>query len=169
MKIVKYVMLAGLMIAAAGCGGTDPLKSAARTATGTVKGILTTSQRGEYLVRAKEGDVEAMYRLGEAYCCGYSGVLNTQKALDWFCRAARKGHVAAQLEVSKIHSAEYGLQTLGVPPDYALALMWFELATSSGRLFDDPYKKRLMRMVRPAQIAKSRELRKNWKEGKCEI
>ncbi len=169
MKSVKFFLLAGLMIAAAGCAESNPLKSATRATVGTVKGILTTSQRGEYLARANEGDIESMFRLGEAYCCGYSGVLNTRKALDWFCRAARRGHVEAQLEISKIHSADYGLQTLGVPPDYTLALMWFEVATSTGRLFDDPYKKRLMRKVRPAQIPKARELKKNWKEGKCEI
>lgn len=167
--MAKSVFLAVLLVAVVGCGGSDPITSTARTAVGTVKGILTTSQRGEYLARANEGDVEAMFRLGQAYCCGYSGVLNTQKALDWFCRAARKGHLEARLEISKIHSADYGLETLAVRPDYALAFMWFELATSSGRLFDEPYKRRLMRKVRPAQISMARELQKNWKEGKCEI
>ncbi len=168
MKIARIVLLAGLVMAAAGCRN-NPIKSAARASIGSVKSVLTTPQRRERLARAKEGDVHSMFLLGQAYCCGFGGLLDTRKALEWFCRAARKGHLEAQLEVSKIHSGDYGLETLGVPPDYALALMWFEVATSSGRLFDDPYKKRLKRKIRPAQVPRVRELRKNWKEGKCEI
>lgn len=169
MKFARFVLLAGVLIVIAGCGWSNPFKSAARTAVRTVKGVLTTSQRGEYLARAKEGDANAMFLLGQAYCCGFGGVLDTRKSLDWLCQAARKGHGEAQIEISKIHSADYGLETLGVPPDYALALMWYEQGTASGRVFDEPYKKRLMRKVRPAQVPRARELRKNWKEGKCEI
>ncbi len=169
MKIARFVLLAGVLIMIAGCGWSNPFKSAARATAGTVKGILTTSQRGEHLMRAKEGDVQSMFLIGKAYCCGFGGLLDTRQALDWLCRAARKGHAEAQLEVSKIHSADYGLETLGVPPDHGLALMWFELATSTGRLFDDPYKKRLMRKVPPAEISRARELMKNWKDGKCDV
>lgn len=168
MKLVMGLLLLGLLMAISACG-TNPIQSAGRATVGTLKGALTISERGEYLARANEGDVEAMYRLGEAYCCGFGGLLNTKTALEWFCKAARKDHAQAQLEISKIHSGHYGLETLGIPPDFTLAYMWFDQSQTSGRVFDEPYKKRLMRRVGDAQMKKAREMQKEWKKARCEI
>ena len=161
----RTAALAALLTLAAGC----VVEEAARTAVGNVKGLLDLDKRSEKEALAKEGDLDAHFALGQSYCCGAGGFLSTRKALKWYCTAARKGHLESQIEVSKIHAGEYAWRTPGLRPDRALALMWLEHALSSGRIFADPYQKRLMAKVSPGGVTRAAGMRKNWRSARCEI
>ncbi len=59
------------------------------------------AERIKWTAKAKADDADAQYRLGNAYCCGASGYFQTQKAIDWWCKASRKGHIEAQKALIK--------------------------------------------------------------------
>ncbi len=162
---IRGIFLAALVALATGC----VVREATDTVVSNVRGLLGGGARSENEGRAKEGDVSSQFALGNSYCCGAAGFVSTKTALKWYCMAARQGHLVAQIEISKIHAGEYALRTPTVRPDRALALMWLEVALSSGRIFADGYRKRLMARVSPEEAARARRMRKNWKSARCEI
>ena len=50
--------------------------------------------REQLTPRAEQGDTQAQFDLGEAWCCG-TGFYSTEEALKWWCRAAASGHEGA--------------------------------------------------------------------------
>jgi TPR repeat protein len=168
MKIAKFLFLLGLLIAAAACHN-NPIQTVGSVTRGTIEGALTSAERRENEDRAREGDVQSMYRLGRSSCCGVGGILSTRTALKWFFKAARKGHAESQLEISKIYAGNYGLKTIGLRADFTLAYMWFEQSQTSGRVFAEYFRRRLMRRVGAEQIKEAREMKKDWKNARCEI
>ncbi len=46
--------------------------------------------------KAKKGEPEAQFRLGNAYCCGKNGFFDTQEAIKWWCKASQQGHLGAK-------------------------------------------------------------------------
>ena len=61
------------------------------------------------------------------YYIGQSMLQNNAKAAAWYRKAADQGFDYAQFDLG----AAYEDGGLGVPQDYALAYMWFNLASSS--------------------------------------
>lgn len=55
--------------------------------------------RQRYADSAEQGDMNAQYELGVAYCCG-TGFYSTAEAIKWWCRAAKQGHEPA---LQKLH------------------------------------------------------------------
>ncbi|MEE9257654.1 MAG: hypothetical protein V3V56_10870 [bacterium] len=162
---MRGIFLAALVALAPGC----IVRDATDTVVSNVRGMLGEGARSENEARAREGDVPSQFALGNSYCCGAAGFVSTKTALEWYCKAARQGHLEAQIEISKIHGGEYALRTPTVRPDRALALMWLEVALSSGKIFADDYRKSLMARVSPEEAARARRMRKNWKSARCEI
>jgi TPR repeat protein len=94
---------------------------------------------------ANAGDARAQYKLGMAHCCtiaGSMGVLNNQKATEWFCKAAAQNNADAQYELGRIYSgdlvrgingpAKIGALLTKQPENKVLALMWLGLAATNG-------------------------------------
>lgn len=94
---------------------------------------------------AMAGDVEAQMKMGDAHCCtiaGSAGVLNNQKATEWYCKAAKQGETRAFHELGRIYSgdlvrgmngpAKVGAMLTTQREDRPLALMWFNLAAAAG-------------------------------------
>ena len=157
--------MAALVALVPGC----VVRDVADTAVSNVRGMLGGGARSENEARAREGDIPSQFALGNSYCCGAAGFVSTKTALKWYCMAARQGHLEAQLEVSKIHGGEYALRTPTVRPDRALALMWLEVALSSGRIIADDYRRRLRARTSPEEAARARRMQKNWKSARCGI
>lgn len=94
---------------------------------------------------ALAGDVKAQMKMGDAHCCtiaGSAGVLNNQKATEWYCKAARAGEPRAKYELGRIYSgdlvrgmnapAKLGALVTTQRENKPLALMWFNLAAAAG-------------------------------------
>lgn len=59
-------------------------------------------ERHHWQAQAEEGDPEAQYRLGNAYCCGNGdGFFDTQKAIEWWCKAVKQDHEKAKQALSQ--------------------------------------------------------------------
>ncbi|PKQ08204.1 MAG: hypothetical protein CVT72_00345 [Alphaproteobacteria bacterium HGW-Alphaproteobacteria-11] len=94
---------------------------------------------------AEAGDVEAQMKMGDSHCCtiaGSAGVLNNQKATEWYCKAAKAGDPRAKYELGRIYSGDL-VRGMNAPAKAAamlttqrenkpLALMWFNLAAAAG-------------------------------------
>ena len=78
--------------------------------------------------RAEHGDADAQYRLGSMYDYGQGFLQDLQddvEAVKWYRLAAKQNHVEAQLVLGYRYQ-----RGEGVPRDYVLSYMWFELAVS---------------------------------------
>ena len=71
----------------------------------------------------KQGDVEAMYRLGECYADLYGVRNNDRKAFLWFKRAANRGHEEAMWNVGLFYQ-----RGIGVKKNLDLAAEWYDKA-----------------------------------------
>lgn len=85
--------------------------------------------------RAQSGDIDAEYQLGQQYA--NSAFPRTPEAIYWLCRAAREGHVPAQLELAMLYAkdAKTGNSTLADGPrlsNWGSAYFWYTAAASQG-------------------------------------
>lgn len=53
---------------------------------------------------AEHGNAEAQYRLGLSYCCGLGKGYNNEKAFNWFCQSAKRGHSQSMFEVGQMYA-----------------------------------------------------------------
>lgn len=136
-KIIR--LLAGAMVLSgilSGCAAVA-IQGASRAADNAT--ILSNEDA------ATAGDAEAQMKMGDAHCCtiaGSAGVLNNQKATEWYCKAARQGESRAFYELGRIYSGDL-VRGMNGPAKAAallttqrenkpLALMWFNLAAAAG-------------------------------------
>ena len=78
--------------------------------------------------RAEHGDADAQYRLGSMYDYGQGFLQDLQddvEAVKWYRLAAKQHHVEAQLVLGYRYQ-----RGEGVPRDYVLSYMWFDLAVT---------------------------------------
>lgn len=130
---------------------------------------------------AAAGDVAAQMKMGDAHCCtiaGAAGVLNNQKATEWYCKAARQGDRRAKYELGRIYSgdlvrgmnapAKLGALVTTQRENKPLALMWFNLAAEAG---DDDAARKAARlsedMTAPERLQASVR-QQDWRNQACE-
>lgn len=94
-----------------------------------------TESKSELKQRAQAGDIEAQYRLGERYANSAFG--KDAAAIYWLCRAAKDGHVPAQLNLAMLYEedAKTGKQTAsqkGQLSNLGNAYFWYTAAASQG-------------------------------------
>lgn len=83
------------------------------------------------LSRAGAGDVEAEYKLGEAYHLGAGLQKDIPQAFKWYARAAQQGHNGARYKLGLIYQTGEGIkQNIG------RALKWYRLAANLGNYPD---------------------------------
>ena len=80
-----------------------------------------------YVQAARQGHLDAHYRLGLAYTDGWGVDKDARTAARWFHRAARTGHLEAQYQMGLACALGRG-----VVKDLDLALAWLRLAASRG-------------------------------------
>lgn len=77
---------------------------------------------------AANGDLEAAFRLGEAYQYSNTELQDTERALHWYERAAERGHVLAQRNLATLYS-----NGEGVRQDHFKAYQWYKRAAAQGQ------------------------------------
>lgn len=101
--------------------------------TGAVAGEL--EQRFErQLQRAKAGDVQAMYAVGELYELGMGTDSDRQQALNWYRAAADNGHAEGAYQIGYAYYWGKGLDK-----DRGQAHAWFQRAAERGNQAAMPY------------------------------
>jgi TPR repeat protein len=130
---------------------------------------------------AAAGDVAAQMKVGDAHCCtiaGSAGVLNNQKATEWYCKAADQGEPRAFYELGRIYSgdlvrgmngpAKIGALLTEQRENKPLALMWFNLAMEQG--YGDAMAEisDLREDMTGPETQQATLLKKNWREQPCE-
>ncbi|MHC4943792.1 MAG: tetratricopeptide repeat protein [Planctomycetota bacterium] len=76
---------------------------------------------------AKEGDLEAMFMMGNHYRKGNEVEEDVQKAFDWYMKAAELGHSGAQYNLGVMY-----VTGNGVPQSDMRSLEWFKKAADQG-------------------------------------
>jgi len=130
---------------------------------------------------AAAGDVAAQMKVGDAHCCtiaGSAGVLNNQKATEWYCKAADQGEPRAFYELGRIYSgdlvrgmngpAKIGALLTEQRENKPLALMWFNLAMEQG--YGDAMAEisDLREDMTGPETQQATLLKKNWRDQPCE-
>ena len=111
-----FVLVAGLcLFACASMDGSEP--------------------KSELEQRALSGDVDAEYQLGRQYAA--SGLSQEPQAIYWLCRAAKEGHMTAQLELAMLYAedAKAGNNAKGNGSrlsTWGSAYFWYTAAASQG-------------------------------------
>jgi len=86
------------------------------------------------LQRARGGDVQAMYSLGESYELGMGTSTNRSEALRWYRNAAEQGHPEGSYQLG--YAYYWGK---GVDRDRGQAFRWFQRAAEGGSHAAMPY------------------------------
>lgn len=119
-----------------------PLSLPVAAETAAVVGTLPDSQVAAWHQRAGQGDVEALYSLGQHFRQGIDAEQDLDRSRQYYLEAARLGHAKAQLK----------LGTLSYPEDrssdYAESRHWWELAARQG-LPEAQYRLAILAMKQP--------------------
>lgn len=97
------------------------------------------SPRAQLEERARHNDAEAMFELGQEDCCGVGAGKNEERAVTWFCQAARQGYAGAQFILGRMYQ-ESGLplvaqsiyQPVRVRKENSAAYAWYKVAAEHG-------------------------------------
>ena len=84
------------------------------------------AERSELFPRARQGDADAQFRLGEMWATGKGGSRSSRAAFEYYHDAAQQGHVEAQLRVGNMY--EYGRDV----SDSGEAVKWYKKAAEQG-------------------------------------
>ena len=113
------------------------------------------------LTLAKQGDVEAQYRLGLLYDDGYEVPQDYKEAVKWWKLAAEQG-----LEIAQYNLGGMYYQGKGLPKDYVSAHMWFNICSPSKDEDCMDNRNIVEKEMTPQQIEKAQEMARNWKPTK---
>ncbi len=80
-----------------------------------------------YKKAAREGNVEAMNKVGDMYANGQGVIKDYEEAMVWYKKAAEKGNAEAMNNIGYMY--EHGQ---GVVEDYEKAMSWYKKAASKG-------------------------------------
>ena len=130
---------------------------------------------------AAAGDVAAQMKMGDSHCCtiaGSAGVLNNQKATEWYCKAAKAGDPRAKYELGRIYSGDL-VRGMNAPAKAAamlttqrenkpLALMWFNLAAEAGNRDAGKEAADLSRDMTAAERMQASLRQQDWQNQACE-
>jgi TPR repeat protein len=118
----------------------------------------------EFRPLAESGDRNAQYYMGFMIHHGYGVKRNQAEAAKWFQMAADQNEWQSQYYLGVLYEKGDGL-----PQDLPTAHMWLSLAaTNPGTTFRDSLHTKeaiakLEQKMTPEQIAKAKEMAKNWK------
>lgn len=122
--MVRFILLFILLVAAGGAGSWFISGQVNKHSGAQMPVEIRT-----LLSRAGAGDVNAEYKLAEAYRLGEGFEKDIPQAFKWYARAAEKGHSGAQYKLGLIYQTGEGIkQNMG------RAAEWYRLAANLGRL-----------------------------------
>jgi uncharacterized protein len=155
-RAAKYALTIAILVSSAAAPGV----------AGPFEDGLDAASRGDYATAmrlwrplADQGDALAQKMLGNMYAGG-PGVVprDYAAAVSWYRKAANQGDAIGQQFLG-----EMSLNGHGVPQDYVLAHMWFNLAAAAG-IIKGAVEDRDMVAAKmtPAQIAEAQKLAREW-------
>ena len=100
--------------AAGSSGGHDEEQSAAPLTAGSETSLDSGPEAGQY-----------EYEQGEKYYFGYGGSADYGKALEWYRKAAEKGHSGAEYSIGLMYELGHGVSL-----DYQEAMIWYRKAAA---------------------------------------
>ena len=83
-------------------------------------------ERSELFPRARQGDADAQFRLGEMWASGKGGSRSRSAAFEYYRDAAQQGHVEAQFRVGNMYKYGTGVS------DEDKAVKWYQEAAEQG-------------------------------------
>ena len=110
---------------------------------------------------AREGNVEAQFRIGIMHDKGRGVPENDAKAIEWFRKAAERGHLEGQINLGVMYARGQGVQR-----DNVMALFWFTLASKNGSRYALSNRQLLAGRMTSSQIEAAEKLAKKWKRKK---
>ena len=87
-------------------------------------------RKQDLLTKAKAGDAEAQFNLGDRYCHGDGVPQDDKEAVKWYRKAAEQGYAFAQHNLGVMYA-----NGRGVPEDDKEAVKWFRKAAEQGYAF----------------------------------
>jgi len=121
-----------------------------------------------WLYLAKDGDVEAQYKVGSLYCCGERPYYNNIEALKWWCTAAKKGQRDAMFEIGKIYDETTNYKGSIVPKDPVLSYTYFSLALLNDHTASSDYIARIKSKLSEEELKEAETLIKRFPRIWCE-
>lgn len=114
---------------------------------------------------ARTGDTSAMVQLGDEYCCGLGEGKNEEKAIAWFCQAAREGNAEAQFTLGRIYQqaglplmAESRYGNVRVNKNNSVAYAWYKTAAEKQHRMATKYLALLARNMNNPQMQEAETL-----------
>ena len=100
---------------------------------------------------------------GDDFQDGYDAYLKQdyKKAVRLYRLSAEQGNALAQYSLGLMHQ-----KGQGVPKDYVLAHMWWNISSSNGHNGDIKFRDIIEKRMSPSQIEKAQEMARNWKPKK---
>lgn len=117
---------------------------------------------------AAAGELDDQYQLGKLYCCGNGPGKSSQKAMQWFCRAATQGHPLAQYELGRIYAARakvYGSPALR--QDVIFGHAWFGLAAQQNLVVAATEREALARDMTDKELFLANQYLREWQTLAC--
>ena len=90
----------------------------------------TTNSLGQVQKQAEAGDASAQTRLGWIYASGIGVLVDADKAVEWYQKAAAQGYPKAQYELGIMYGS--GETVTSVAKDPNKAAEWFQKAAAQG-------------------------------------
>lgn len=89
---------------------------------------VTKCKLCQIIIKANEGDPQAQYDLAHNYNYTFvDGTINTNKAIEWYRKAAEQGHDQAQYQLGKLY-----FDGLYVDKDWSKAKKWLSKSAKQG-------------------------------------
>jgi TPR repeat protein len=89
--------------------------------------VSVAKEFAEAIAKARDGDKEAQFTLGNMYKDAQGTPQNYQAAMEWYLKAAAQGHADAHSNIRSLYD-----QGLGVPQSDFQAVEWYQKAVDQG-------------------------------------
>lgn len=123
----RAVLSVALAVGSAGVGAAD-ISGYIETREAAQAAETMAAAAASFLERAKAGDAEAQFRLGQALRKGQGVAMDSVAAATWLREAADQGHAEAQYALAEMYE-----RGEGVPQSDARALHWYGKAAEQGQ------------------------------------
>ncbi|NRR29887.1 sel1 repeat family protein [Oxalobacteraceae bacterium] len=108
---------------------------------------------------AVQGKADAQYVVGAMYYTGNAVIQDHKQAIVWFRKAAEQGHAEAQQVLGLMYRYHIG----GMPQDYVIAYMLWNLAATGGSMNAAEQRGAILKSMSQEQIEEGQALSAAWK------
>ncbi len=126
--------------------------------------------KSELKQRAQAGDIDAQYQLGKRYA--HAAFPQDTEAVYWLCKAAKDGHVPAQLELAGLYEGKAKSGNTGTSGKNRLstrgsAYFWYTAAASQGSEQAFVSREHLEASMDADEVLEAKRRATRWKQSVC--